>query len=181
MKLLYFDLEHGSQSLGSKTDVQSLFGFPVLEPGSYNQFQNTIGKLYTQKEVKVPIKIGDIEIEESRIEVIPINGTVINGVILDTFSELSKKYVRELSDSAGKMKLNSWGILKNKLDGCLEFITRIPGVVICLCHSRIQTMDDGNKVMPLIDGSGNYNLNLSKLINFKNFYISFNIKYLIFI
>ena len=46
------------------------------------------------------------------------------------------------------------GKLKNKLDGCLEFVTRIPGVVICNCHSKIQTMDDGqNKVLPYIDGS----------------------------
>ena len=44
-------------------------------------------------------------------------------------------------------------MLKNKLDGALDFISKIPGVIICNCHSKIQTMDDGNKVVPYIDGS----------------------------
>ena len=153
MKLLYFDLEHGSQSLGSKTDIQNLFGYPVLEPGTYDQFQSTIGKLFTQKAVNVPVKIGDITIEESRTEVLPVNGTIINGVVLDTFSELSKKYMRSISDRDGKMKLQGWGQLKNKLDSVLEFVSRIPGVVVCNCHSKVQTMDEGNKVIPYIDGS----------------------------
>ena len=151
--ILMFDLEHGSQSLGSKDTIKENFNLPVLSPGSWDQFLNTMTSLYTQKSITKKIKIGDTEIEEQSREVVLKNGTQIDAVCIDTFSELSKKYVRELSDSAGKMKLNSWGILKNKLDGCLEFITRIPGVVVCLCHSRIQTMDDGNKVMPLIDGS----------------------------
>jgi hypothetical protein len=152
-KILMFDLEHGSQSLGSKDTITKEFKLPVLSPGSWDQFLNTMASLYTQKAITKKIKIGDTEIEEHSKEVVLKNGTQIDAVCIDTFSELSKKYVRELSDSSGKMKLNSWGMLKSKLDGCLEFITRIPGIVICLCHSRIQTMDDGNKVMPLIDGS----------------------------
>jgi hypothetical protein len=61
--------------------------------------------------------------------------------------------MRQLSDKDGKMKLQGWGQLKNKLDGALDFISKIPGVVICNCHSKVQTMDDGNKVIPYIDGS----------------------------
>ena len=30
-KLLYFDLEHGSQTIGSKKDFEQMFGFPELE------------------------------------------------------------------------------------------------------------------------------------------------------
>jgi len=51
------------------------------------------------------------------------------------------------------MKLQGWGQLKNKLDGALDFISKIPGVIVCNCHSKVQTMDDGNKVIPYIDGS----------------------------
>jgi Cdc6-like AAA superfamily ATPase len=52
------------------------------------------------------------------------------------------------------MKISSWGKLKNKLDGLLEYLTALPGIVICNCHSKIQTMDTGgNKVLPYIDGS----------------------------
>ena len=50
--------------------------------------------------------------------------------------------------------LQDWGKLRNKLDTCLEFVTRIPGVVICNVHGKLQTMDDGgNKILPYIDGS----------------------------
>ena len=153
MKTLMFDLEHGSQTLGSKKDIQSLFGFPVLSPGSWDQFQSTMGQLYTQKTVKETLKVGNLDITEERTQVIPKNGTQVDALILDTFSELSKKYMRQLSDKDGKMKLQGWGQLKNKLDSALDFISKIPGVIVCNCHSKIQTMDDGNKVIPYIDGS----------------------------
>ena len=151
--ILMFDLEHGSQTLGSKDKIKENFNLPVLSPGSWDQFLNTMASLYEQKAITKKIKIGETEIEEQTKEVMLRNGTQIDAICIDTFSELSKKFVREISDKSGKMQLNSWGILKNKLDGCLEFITRLPGIVVCLCHSRIQTMDDGNKVMPYIDGS----------------------------
>jgi len=153
MKTLMFDLEHGSQTLGSKEYIHKQFGFPVLQPGTWDQFQNTIGKLYKQETVTEKVKVGNLEIDEERTIVVPRNGTKVDALILDTFSELSKKYMRQLSDKDGKMKLQGWGQLKNKLDGALDFLSKIPGVVICNCHSKVQTMDDGNKVVPYIDGS----------------------------
>jgi len=153
MKTLMFDLEHGSQTLGSKEYIHKQFGFPVLQPGTWDQFQDTISKLYEKKTVSEKIKVGNLEIDEQRMTVVPRNGTQVDALVLDTFSELSKKYLRQLSDQDGKMKLQGWGQLKNKLDGALDFISKIPGVVICNCHSKVQTMDDGNKVIPYIDGS----------------------------
>ena len=153
MKTLMFDLEHGSQTLGSKEYIHKQFGFPVLQPGSWDQFQSTISKLYKQEVITERIKIGTLEIDEQRTAVLPRNGTKVDALVLDTFSELSKKYMRQLSDKDGKMKLQGWGQLKNKLDGALDFISKIPGVIICNCHSKVQTMDDGNKVVPYIDGS----------------------------
>ena len=153
MKTLMFDLEHGSQTLGSKEYIHKQFGFPVLQPGTWDQFQSTMGKLYKQESVTEKIKIGNLEIDEERTVVVPKNGTQVDALILDTFSELSKKYMRQLSDKEGRMKLQGWGQLKNKLDGALDFLSKIPGVIVCNCHSKIQTMDDGNKVIPYIDGS----------------------------
>ena len=153
MKTLMFDLEHGSQTLGSREYIHKKFGFPVLQPGSWDQFQDTISKLYKQEVVTEKIMVGSLEIDEKRTVVLPRNGTTVDALVLDTFSELSKKYMRQLSDKDGKMKLQGWGQLKNKLDGALDFLSKIPGVVICNCHSKVQTMDDGNKVVPYIDGS----------------------------
>ena len=154
MKYLMFDFEHGSQSMGSKDQVEKTLGFPLLTPSTWNQFQDVIAGLYKQETVSTDVKIGNLNVKQSEDKVIPRNGTIIDGIILDTFSELSKKYMRTLVDKSGKMKLQEWGRLKNKLDTCLEFITRLPGVVVCTCHSKTTTLDDGTtKMIPYIDGS----------------------------
>ncbi|MDP6586658.1 MAG: hypothetical protein QF535_18530, partial [Anaerolineales bacterium] len=62
MKTLMFDLEHGSQTLGSKEYIHKQFGFPVLQPGSWDQFQDTIAKLYKQETVSEKIMVGNLEI-----------------------------------------------------------------------------------------------------------------------
>ena len=122
MKCLMFDMERGSQSLGSAQDVEEMFGYPVLEPSTFNAFKKCITDLYTiQKKVKT-VKVGSIDLEQEILETVPKNGTVIDALILDTFSELSKKYQRSLVNKDGKMKMQDWGKLKNTLDMLLEFI-----------------------------------------------------------
>ena len=156
MKTLYFDLEHGSQTLGSEKTIQQLFGYSVLRPSTWDSFQHVIGQLYTKKKTVVEKAVGPLVIKEEQESILlRENAPTINPIVVDTFSELSKKFMRSLVNiDTGKMMLQDWCKLKNKLDGCLEFVTRIPGVVICNCHSKIQTMDDGqNKVLPYIDGS----------------------------
>jgi len=153
MNVLYLDLEHGSQTLGSEKVIEDMFSFPVLSPSTWKQFQSLIGQLYTTKNTVKTKMVGTLEIKEESSTVVPKNGTKIDAFVVDTFSELSKKYVRELSGDDGKLKLQGWGQLKNKLDGALEFISRIPGTVVLNCHAKVQTMDDGNKVIPFIDGS----------------------------
>ena len=105
MKTLMFDLEHGSQTLGSKEYIHKQFGFPVLQPGTFSQFQNTIGKLYKEKSTTVKVKIGDLEIDEQRVVVESLTDTKIDALVLDTFSELSKKYMRVLSDKVNGLIL----------------------------------------------------------------------------
>ena len=154
MNYLLFDFEHGHQSLGSKDRVKQILNLPVLPPDSWNDFQKVISQIYTTTEVMDKVMIGDIEVTESKKSIISKEGVIIDGIILDTFSELSKKFQRTLVDKSGKMKLQQWGVLKYKIDGCLEFVTRMPGVVICNCHSKNNTNDDGgNFITPFIDGS----------------------------
>jgi hypothetical protein len=155
MNILYFDVEHGSQTLGSKETIAKQFKLPMLNPSSWNEFQETIGKLYKNETVKEKIELSKgFEIDQVVTKVTAKDGLTIDTLIIDTFSELSKKFMRTLTDKSGKMKLQEWGRLKNKLDTCLEFVTRIPGNVICTCHSKTQTMDTGeNRLLPYIDGS----------------------------
>ena len=153
MKILFLDFERGSQTLGSKDHIQEMFGYPMLSMTSWDQFQSMIGQLYTKKKTISSVKIGNLEIPEESISVVPKNGTQVDVLILDTFSELSKKFQRSLTDKNGKMKIQDWGVLKNKLDVALDFVTSVPGVVILNVHSKIQTMDDGTtKLLPYIDG-----------------------------
>ena len=155
MNILYFDVEHGSQTLGSKETIQKNFNLPMLTPSSWDEFQATIGKIYKNEKVKEKVKLGEgLEIDQVTTKVTTRDGIIVDALVIDTFSELSKKFMRTLTDRTGKMKLQEWGRLKNKLDTCLEFITRIPGNVICTCHSKTQTMDTGeNRLLPYIDGS----------------------------
>ena len=155
MNILLFDLENGSKTLGGLDDIKSRFNLPVLSPSSFDQFENTVTQLYTTKSIEKEIMVGPLPVKEKKIvTVIKDKSLSIDAVVIDTVSELSKKYQRSLLNKQGEMQLQSWGKLKNKLDRMLEFITRLPGIVICNCHAKIQTMDSGvNKILPYIDGS----------------------------
>ena len=153
-KLLYFDLEHGSQTLGSKKDIEKLFGYPELEPSTFGEFQAVIKQLYAPKKVETTVNIGDLAIKQSLRKVVPKSKTQIDGIIIDTVSELSKKYQRSLMNQEGLMQMKDWGKLKNTIDKLMDMLTMLPGVLICNCHSKLQHMDDGaNKLVPYIDGS----------------------------
>ena len=154
-KLLLFDTEDGSKTLGGESSVQELFGCPPLKPDSWVTFRDTLTSLYVEKKVEVNKKITpELTIKEIQTKTVLKNGAEIDGIVIDTFSELAKKLQRSLTGSDDKMQLNQWGVLKSGLDKCLEFIMRIPGLIIVSCHTKIQTMNDGNnEEIPYIDGS----------------------------
>ena len=156
MNILLFDLEHGSQTLGGRDEIQKSFGLPVLSPGTFEDFGAVFGQLFEEAGEEHTVMLGKREIKEFRKTKKLVDPTLpIDALVIDTFSELSKKYQRKLTrDDGGTMKIASWGKLKNKLDGLLEYLTTLPGIIVCNVHSKIQTMDmGGNKVLPYIDGS----------------------------
>ena len=154
-KILMFDTEHGSQTLGGEADIQEMFNCPVLKPAQFDDFRNIITSMYTTQRIEVEKKISDdLVIKEVQEQTILKNGVKIDALVIDSFSELAKKYQRSLVDKSGVMRLNSWGKLKNTLDTLLEFITKVPGVLIVTCHSKTETLEDGRtKIKPYIDGS----------------------------
>ena len=154
-KILMFDTEHGSHTLGSEAEIQKMFNCPVLKPAQFVDFRNIITSIYTTKRIEVEKKISDdLIITEIQEQTVLKNGVEMDVLIIDSFSELAKKYQRTLVDKTGTMKLNSWGKLKNTLDTLLEFITKIPGVLVVTCHSKTSTLEDGRtKIKPYIDGS----------------------------
>lgn len=154
MNCLMFDLERGSQSIGSPEAIKELFGFPVLEPTTFEQFKKVISDLYSVEKAIKTVKVGSLDIDQEVLQTVPRNGVQIDALILDTFSELSKKYQRSLVNKDGKMQMQEWGKLKNTLDMLLEFITRIPGILVINVHSKLRDLGDGtSKVLPYIDGS----------------------------
>ena len=154
MKILMFDLERGSKTLGNEGSIESMFGFPVLAPSTFDAFTNVITQIYTTQKKIVEKNVGGLKVQEEQTHTVLKNGVQVDALVLDTFSELSKKYMRSLCDKNGRMQMQDWGKLKNKLDQLLEWLTRIPGVVIMNCHSKFKDMSDGtSKVLPYIDGS----------------------------
>jgi nucleoside-triphosphatase THEP1 len=154
-KVLMFDTEHGSHTLGGEQEINKLFNCPVLKPAQFNDFRNIITSMYTTKRIEVEKKISDdLSVKEVQEQTVLKDGVNVDALVIDSFSELAKKFQRSLLDSSGTMKLNSWGKLKNTLDTLLEFITKVPGILIVTCHSKTETLEDGRtKIKPYIDGS----------------------------
>ena len=154
-RILLFDTEDGSKTLGGESNVQELFGCPPLKPDSWVAFRDTLASLYVEKKVEVQKKITpELTIKEIQTKTVLKNGAQMDGIVIDTFSEISKKFQRSLTGADDKMKLNQWGVLKSGLDKCLEFIMKIPGVIVATSHTKIQIMDDGSsEEIPYIDGS----------------------------
>ena len=97
MKVLYFDLERGSQTLGSEKHIAEMFGYSLLRPGSWDSFQHVISQLYTKKNTVVEKKVGSLTVkEEQEAVILKEEAPVVDALVVDTFSELSKKYMRSL-------------------------------------------------------------------------------------
>lgn len=154
-KYILFDTENGSHTLGGDDTVQDMFNCPVLRPSEFSDFMNTVNQIYTTKTDIIEKKISDdVVVKETKKSTVLKNGTMVNGIIIDSFSELAKKYQRHLAGPDRIMKMNAWGQLKNTLDALLEWVTKIPGVLVMTCHSKVENLDDGRtRIKPYIDGS----------------------------
>ena len=76
-------------------------------------------------------------------------------MVIDTASEMAKKYARELKGKQEQMQLKQWGKLKEQLDSFFAFTNAIPSNLIVNCHSKMQEDNENGimRVMPYIEGS----------------------------
>ena len=155
MKTLYLDFENGYKSLGNKDEIAKMFGYPMLQYESWHDFKLLLGKLFVREEVTETIKIGDLEIPQTCTKWLRRNGTAIDCLVLDTMTELVKKYQRSLAGPSKKLKLQQWGELKTELDAFLAIVNAIPTSIICNVHGKLKDDQDAGvlKVMPNIEGS----------------------------
>ena len=155
MKTLYLDFENGYKSLGSKEDICEIFGYPVLQYDTWSDFRGLISKLYTQKTFNNPLKIGELEIAQEITKWVPKDGNAVDTLVLDTMTELVKKFQRELAGRSHKLTLPQWGEMKARLDIVLSIINSIPTSVICNVHGKMKEDNELGvlKVMPNIEGS----------------------------
>ena len=152
-KLLLFDTEDGSKTIGGEEQVKELFGCLPLKPDTWDSFNNTINQIYVDKTLNIEKKIAGITVMDTQIRKVLKDDIKMDGIIIDTFSELSKKYQRKLVGDKPAMQMQDWGKLKMGLDRLLESLMRIPGIIVLTCHTKIQSMDEGNEEIPYIDGS----------------------------
>ena len=155
MKTLLIDLENGYKSIGSKEMIQEKFGLPVLNFNEFSSFRDFIGQIWTRKKIEKEVKVGGISVKQSGYEIIAKEGADINCLVIDTASEMAKKYARELKGKQEQMQLKQWGKLKEQLDSFFAFTNAIPSNLIVNCHSKMQEDNENGimRVMPYIEGS----------------------------
>ena len=86
MKILYFDLERGSQTLGNQDKIQKMFGLPMLAPSTYDAFEKLLAQLYTDKKTHTTKKIGTLDVTEEHIHKTLNKGIEVNALVVDTLS-----------------------------------------------------------------------------------------------
>ena len=155
MKTLLIDLENGYKSIGSKETIKEKFGLPLLNFNDFTSFRNFIGQLWSRKKVEKEVKVGEVSVVQSSYEIIAKEGVDIDCMVIDTASEMSKKYSRELRGKAESLQLKQWGKLKDTLDNFFSFTNAIPANLIVNCHSKLQEDNENGvmRVMPYIEGS----------------------------
>ena len=155
MKTLLIDLENGYKSIGSKETINDKFGLPLLSFNDFTSFRNFISQLWSRKKVERNVKVGGISVLQSSYEITAKEGVEVDCMVIDTASEMAKKYARELKGKAEALQLKQWGKLKDTLDNFFSFTNAIPANLVVNCHSKMQEDNENGvmRVMPYIEGS----------------------------
>ena len=125
MKVLYVDFEQGYKSLGSIVDISKNFGYPMLQFDTYTDFKKLLGSLFERKVVKQEVKIGAVVVPQESTKWVKKEGVDIDCIVIDTGTELVKKYQRELQAGKDKLTIQQWGQIKNQLDILMNVVNQL--------------------------------------------------------
>jgi len=155
MRTLYVDLENGYKSLGSKESIKNRFGYLPLNFETFTDFSSFIGQLWKKEKVNTTVDIDGVSITQSSYKVVAKDNHKIECMVIDTGSEMAKKFARELKGNADALKLQQWGKLKDKLDSFFSFTNSIPCSLVVNCHSKAEQDNENGvlRMMPYIEGS----------------------------
>ena len=155
MKVLYVDFEQGYKSLGSPDDIKQNFGYPLLQFDKYSDFKKLLGGLFERKTTQQDVQIGGIKVPQEATRWVAKEGLDIDCLILDTGTELVKKYQRELQAGKDKLTIQQWGQIKNQLDILMNVVNQLPCSVIINVHAKPMRDEELGiqKLYPNIEGS----------------------------
>ena len=155
MKTLLIDLENGYKSIGSRETIEEKLGLPLLNFNDFTSFRNFIGQLWSRKMVERDVKVGGVSVKQKSYQIEAKEGVEVDCMVIDTASEMSKKYARELKGKAESLQLKQWGKLKDTLDNFFSFTNAIPASLVVNCHCKMQEDHENGvmRVMPYIEGS----------------------------
>ena len=155
MKDLYIDFEQGYKSLGSPEDINKNFGYPMLQFDTYSDFKKLLGSLFERKVIKEEVKIGAVTVPQESTKWVKKQGVDVDCIVLDTGTELVKKYQRELQAGKDKLTIQQWGQIKNQLDILMNVVNQLPCSVIVNVHAKPIKDDELGlqKLYPNIEGS----------------------------
>ena len=155
MKTLLIDIENGYKSIGSKEIIEEKLGLPLINFNDFTSFRNFIGQLWSRKMIERDVKVGGVSVKQKSYQIEAKEGVEVDCMVIDTASEMSKKFARELKGKAETLQLKQWGKLKDSLDNFFSFTNAIPASLIVNCHSKMQEDNENGviRVMPYIEGS----------------------------
>jgi hypothetical protein len=155
MKVLYIDFEQGYKSLGSTEDITKSFGYPMIQFDKYSDFKKLLGSLFERKVIHEEVQIGTVTVPQESTKWVRKPGVELDCIVLDTGTELVKKYQRELQGTKDKLTIQQWGQIKNQLDVLMNVVNQLPCSVIVNTHVKPMRDDELGlqKLYPAIEGS----------------------------
>mgnify|MGYP003131829786 CR=1 FL=1 len=155
MGWLLIDTENGSKTLGDPRQIKDKLGLPPIIMNQWGELISLYNQLFKRDTVENIIKIDELEIPQKTVMTTLKNPKLpIDGIVVDTFSELVKKLSRQIQGKKEKMEWPDYHKLMIKVDKILEYSNRIPLSMIFNCHSKTENDDDQRvlRVIPAIEG-----------------------------